>query len=144
MAAINCELLIYAVVRAEPFHFTAEPEMNLDPVTVRVTARVPADALVGEIELMPGTGFCVVEEDEELLPPPQLASSNESAPIHPAAKNCRNRFDRVFRQYILLCGFAFRLIISAAFPTSFFGTHQRLIAIPLLTGLWAILPGIVS
>ena len=99
MAALSCEPLIYVVVREEPFHLTTELEMKFDPVTVNVSAPLPADALVGEIAVIPGTGFCVVEVDEELLlPPPQPASSNVSVPIHPAANNCRNRFVIVFRQ----------------------------------------------
>jgi hypothetical protein len=99
MAALSCELLIYMVVREEPFHLTTELEMKFDPVTVNVSAPRPADALVGEIAVIPGTGFCVVEEDEELLlPPPQLANNNVSVPIHPAANSCRNRFVFVFRQ----------------------------------------------
>ena len=61
IAAVNFVLLIYVVVRAEPPHRTTEPEMNFDPVTVRVIARLPAGALEGDIDVMPGTGFCVAD-----------------------------------------------------------------------------------
>lgn len=56
IAAVNFALLIYVVVRAEPPHRTTEPAMNFDPVTVMVNARLPAEALDGDSEVMPGTG----------------------------------------------------------------------------------------
>lgn len=57
MLAVNCELLTKVVVRPAPFHWIVEPEMKLDPFTVKVKAAPPAGVLVGESELMLGTGL---------------------------------------------------------------------------------------
>jgi hypothetical protein len=92
IAAVNVVLLIYVVVRATPPHRTTEPEMNFDPVTVTVSARLPAGAREGEIEVAPGTGFCVLDEEEEDEPPPQLVSTSAKALMQPIASSRRNRF----------------------------------------------------
>lgn len=52
-----------------PFHRTTEPLMKLLPVTVRVKPADPANALLGEIEILVGTGLLVV-----VPPPPPVAS----------------------------------------------------------------------
>ena len=92
IVAVNFALLTYVVVRAEPPHRTTEPEMNFDPVTVTVSARLPAGALEGDIDVMPGTGFCVLDEEEEDLLPPQLVSTSANALMQTIASIRRNRF----------------------------------------------------
>src|SRR6516225_9215475 len=47
------------VVRPLPFHSTAEAVTKLEPLTVRVNARAPAGALLGEIEVTLAAGFGV-------------------------------------------------------------------------------------
>jgi hypothetical protein len=92
IAAVNFVLLIYVVVRATPPHCTTEPDMKLDPVTVTVSARLPAGALEGEIEVTFGTGFCVLdEEEEEELLPPQLVSTSAKALMQTIARIRRKR-----------------------------------------------------
>jgi hypothetical protein len=72
MAACSCVALTKVVVRFEPFHCTTELLMNPLPLTVRVKAAPPAVALVGEIEVMAGTGFDAVIVNARLaeVPPP--------------------------------------------------------------------------
>jgi len=57
MAACNCVALINEVVLGDPFQLTTEPLMNPLPFTVRVKAAVPAVALVGDSDVIVGTGF---------------------------------------------------------------------------------------
>jgi hypothetical protein len=87
-------------------------------VTVNVTARLPAGALVGEIELAPGAGFLEEEEEEEEDPPPPHAESRRtSAPINKADRRCRRLRVFVCRTYRLQQGLIFSLIISVPFLT---------------------------
>ena len=61
IVAVSCVALINVVVRAEPFHRTPEPETKLLPLTIKVNAGPPTDALLGESELSTGA-----ELDEEV------------------------------------------------------------------------------
>ena len=81
---------------------TVEPEMKFDPFTVKVKAAPPAVALVGEIEVMLGTGFCVGGGAGELPPPPQFVSDSASAQIKLKIPNVRNRFLTACRLRIAL------------------------------------------
>ena len=56
--AVSCALLTNVVGRSEPFHLTTELEMKDDPVAVSVKSLPPVSALVGEMEVRVGTGFC--------------------------------------------------------------------------------------
>lgn len=59
MAAVSCVLLTRVVVLPEPFQRTTESEIYPVPVTVKVKAAPPAEAVDGEIELTVGTGLFV-------------------------------------------------------------------------------------
>ena len=71
---------------------TVEPEMKFDPFTVKVKAAAPAVALVGEIEVRFGTGFCTGGGADEPPFPPQFVSGSASAQIKLKIPNVRNRF----------------------------------------------------
>ena len=70
MEAVSFVLLANVVVRGDPFQFTTEPETKLEPFTVRVKAGPPAVALLGEIELIAGTGLLTVNVIALDVPPP--------------------------------------------------------------------------
>ena len=53
-------LLTKVVVKVELFQCTFEPETKFDPLTVSVKPGPPAVALLGEIELIAGTGLLTV------------------------------------------------------------------------------------
>jgi hypothetical protein len=54
IAAVSRVGFTKVVARAAPFHCTVEPETKLLPLTVKVNAEPPADALLGESELIVG------------------------------------------------------------------------------------------
>ena len=70
MAAVTLVLPTNVVVRADPFQSTTEPETKFEPFTVRVKAGPPAVALLGEIELIAGTGLLTVNVFAPDVPPP--------------------------------------------------------------------------
>ncbi len=55
--AVSCEALTKLVVRAVPFHCTTEPFTKLLPFTVRVNAKSPTVADVGDSEVSAGKGL---------------------------------------------------------------------------------------
>ena len=55
IAAVTCVALTNVVVRAVPFHCTADPETKLLPFTVSVNAGPPAVALLGDRVVSAGT-----------------------------------------------------------------------------------------
>jgi hypothetical protein len=98
MAACNCVALTNVVVRFAPFHWITELLMNPLPFTVSTNAAPPAVALVGEIELIAGTGLGAVIVNAALpeVPPPGVGLKMETwaVPADPisaavmAACNC--------------------------------------------------------
>ena len=58
-AAVTCEEFTNVVVSAVPFHLTTELLRKLLPLTVNVNTPPPEDALVGESEVMAGTGLLI-------------------------------------------------------------------------------------
>ena len=70
MAAISIVLLENVVLRADPFQSTTEPETKFEPCTVSVKLGSPAVALLGEIELIAGTGLLIVNVIGLEVPPP--------------------------------------------------------------------------
>ena len=68
--AVSRVLLTKVVVKTEPFQCTLELETKCDPVTVRVKPGPSAVALLGEIELMAGTGLLTVNDLAFDVPPP--------------------------------------------------------------------------
>ena len=70
MEAVSFMLLTNVVVRGDPFQFTTEPETKCEPFTVSVKAGPPAVALLGEIELIAGTGLLMVNVIALDVPPP--------------------------------------------------------------------------
>ena len=68
--AVTIVLLANVVARADPFQFTTEPVTKPEPFTVSVKAAPPAVALLGEIELIAGTGFWMVNLAEFDVAPP--------------------------------------------------------------------------
>ncbi len=70
MEAVSFVLLENVVVRAAPFQFTTEPVTKFEPLTVSVKAGPPAVALLGEIELIAGTGLLMVNVIAFDVPPP--------------------------------------------------------------------------
>jgi hypothetical protein len=73
MEAVSFVLLENVVLRADPFQSTTEPKTKFDPCTVSVKAGPPAVALLGEIELIAGTGFLMVNVMGSDVPPPGVA-----------------------------------------------------------------------
>jgi hypothetical protein len=66
-------LLTKVVIKTELFQCTfepAEPETKFDPLTVRVKVGPPAVVLLGEIELIAGTGLLMVNVIAFDVPPP--------------------------------------------------------------------------
>jgi hypothetical protein len=61
MDAVNCVAFTNVVVAAAPLKFTTEVATKLVPFTVSVKAVPPAAALVGEIEMIAGTGLFTVK-----------------------------------------------------------------------------------
>ncbi len=60
MAAVNCVALTNVVVRALPFHCTADVLMKFVPFTVSVNAAPPTGPMAGASEVSVGTGFDAV------------------------------------------------------------------------------------
>lgn len=60
MDAVNCVALTNVVVRALPFHCTADVLMKLVPFTVSVNAAPPTGPVAGTSEASVGTGFDAV------------------------------------------------------------------------------------
>ena len=73
MEAVSFVLLENVVLRGDPFQSTTEPETKFDPCTVSVKAGPPAVALLGEIELIAGTGLLMVNVIAFDVPPPGAA-----------------------------------------------------------------------
>jgi hypothetical protein len=73
MEAVSLVLLKNVVLRADPFQSTTEPETKFEPFTVSVKAGPPAVALLGEIELIAGTGLLTVNVIAFDVPPPGVA-----------------------------------------------------------------------
>jgi hypothetical protein len=86
-AACNCVALTNVVVRFAPFHWTTELLMNPLPLTVSVKAAPPAVALVGEIEVIAGTGLGAVMVNGELpeVPPPGAGLKTATCAVPAAA-----------------------------------------------------------
>src|ERR1700730_4570472 len=63
-------LLTKVVVKTEVFQCTFELETKFEPLTVSVKAGPPAVALLGEIELIAGTGLLMVNVLGADVPPP--------------------------------------------------------------------------
>ena len=82
-------------------------------MTVRVSERLPAGALEGDIELMTGTGFLLPdEEEEEEPPPPQLVRSTSiHALMQIPARDRKNRLRVIGWWLNLLCDVTFSFII---------------------------------
>src|SRR3984893_7581947 len=82
MEAVTLVLLENVVVRDDPFQSTTEPETKFDPLTVSVKAGPPAVALLGEIELIAGTGLLTVNVIAFDVPPPggALTTVTETVP----------------------------------------------------------------
>jgi hypothetical protein len=70
MAAVTFMELTNVVVRGLPFHCTTELLTKLVPLTVNVNAPEPALAVVGEIDVVVGTGLFTVNATEFEVPPP--------------------------------------------------------------------------
>jgi hypothetical protein len=87
IAAVNCVALTYVVVRLDPFHFTTEPLMNPVPVTVKVSAAVPAVAFVGDSVLIVGSGFAALMVNAAVpdVPPPGAGLVTVTCPVPAAA-----------------------------------------------------------
>jgi len=82
IVAVSVVLEIKVVERAEPFQFTAEPEMKFVPFTVSVKSELPAGVEVGEREVVVGAGFVIVKVSEFEVPPPGagVTTSTEAVP----------------------------------------------------------------
>jgi hypothetical protein len=61
--AVSCVLLTYVVVRRLPLQETLEVETKSLPTTLSCNAGLPAAALVGESEVIDGTGFLARREN---------------------------------------------------------------------------------
>ncbi len=92
MEAVSIVLLEKVVVRADPFQFTTEVVTKPEPFTVSVKAKPPAVALLGEIELIAGTGFLMVNRSEFdlALPGPGFLTTTGTLPavVRSVAKIC--------------------------------------------------------
>ena len=86
---VNCVLLTKVVVRLPPFHCTTDPDTKFEPFTVSVKPAPPAVVLLGEIELIVGTGLPAGSSDVEALPPPP----------HAARLRLRAKFAKIRRKH---------------------------------------------
>jgi hypothetical protein len=68
--AVTFVALTKVVVFAVPLKFTTEEATKLVPFTVRVKAAPPADALVGDSEVIVGTGLLTANGELADVPPP--------------------------------------------------------------------------
>ena len=75
--AFNCVLPTYSVDLADPLHCTMELLLKFVPFTVSVKPLLPAETLLGEIDVMEG-GLVGVTIGGEEDPPPQL---NRKSPV---------------------------------------------------------------
>ena len=60
IVAVRCKASTYVVGRACPFHCTADPRTNCDPVMLNVKGGTPAATLEGDIEPRAGAGLVIV------------------------------------------------------------------------------------
>lgn len=74
--AVSFVLRTNVVVRLLPFHRTTDELMKFDPFTVSVNAAPPAVALVGEMELTVGTGFCAAAGVTDARTPARMKTRN--------------------------------------------------------------------
>jgi hypothetical protein len=70
IAAVSCVLLTNVVVRLDPFTRTIEPLTKFPPVTVSVSALLPAVALLGEMLDKDGAGLTTASVSADDVPPP--------------------------------------------------------------------------
>lgn len=70
IAAVTCVALTNVVVAAVPLKSTTEDELKFVPLTVKVKAAPPANALVGESDVIVGTGLFTVNGEFPEVPPP--------------------------------------------------------------------------
>src|SRR5207302_1756312 len=78
------------VARAAPFHFTTAPVTKLVPFTVRVNARPPDAALLGDSEPSVGTGLggmLIVNVRALDVPPPGLGEKTRTAAVPAIARS---------------------------------------------------------
>ena len=92
--AVSCVLLTNVVVRPEPFQFTEAPFTKLEPLTVSVKAEPPAVPLVGESELIDGTGLLMVKLNPLDVPPPGVGLKTVTVAV-PAVVISLARIDAV-------------------------------------------------
>ena len=92
MEAVSIVLLEKVVARGDPFQFTTEVVTKPEPFTVSVKAAPPAVALLGEIELIAGTGFLTVNRSEfdVALPVPGFLTVTDTVPavVRSVARIC--------------------------------------------------------
>ncbi len=83
IAAFTCVALTNVVVRFDPFHLTTAPLTNPVPFTVKVNAAPPAVALVGDNELIVGTGFeaVIVKAAFPEVPPPGVGLNTDTCAV---------------------------------------------------------------
>ena len=84
MVALSCMLLTYSVVLEKPLQRTIEPLLKFEPFTVRVKLPLPANMLVGEIELILG-GVEFGDTEEEF--PLQLARKRARQAMNTLVEN---------------------------------------------------------
>ena len=70
IAAVSCVPLTNVVVRFEPLTCTSEPLTKLLPLTVNVSALLPAVALLGEMLDKDGAGLTTASVRADEAPPP--------------------------------------------------------------------------
>jgi hypothetical protein len=70
MVAVRVVLETKVVDRGEPFQFTTEVDTKFVPFTVIVKSELPAEVEVGEIEVVVGMGFVIVNVSAFDVPPP--------------------------------------------------------------------------
>jgi hypothetical protein len=81
IVAVNCVPDLYVVTRSEPFQRTTEPLMKLVPFTVSIKPAVPAVTVVGEIDVVAGTGAMVVNCCGFEIPPPGAGLKTVTAAV---------------------------------------------------------------
>lgn len=73
------------VARAEPFQFTTEPLTKLLPFTVSVNVAPPADVLLGDNDVIAGTGLFTAKVCEPEVPPPGVGLDTVTLAVPVAA-----------------------------------------------------------
>ena len=137
MEAVSLVLLANVVVRGDPFQSTTEPATKFEPFTVSVKAGPPAVALVGEIELIAGTGLLMVNVIAFDVPPPGglFTTVTEAVPAVAMSTAVMEAVTIVLLEKVVVCADPFQ------FTTELVTKPEPLTVRVKVFSIWAMLAG---